>query len=110
MYHYLRGSREYPCREAPSRDPHEIRDEMAGIRRRLEATESAVKEAEERRESLLLRLESVGCEDQRSLRALEETVAECERARDALEALWDYAEALSEELRDTLYFLRGTVA
>ena len=110
MYHYLRGSREYPCREVPSRDPHEIRDEMATIRDLLKTTESAAQEAEARHRSLLLALEERGYEDHESLRALEESVTECERTRDALEALWDLAEALSQELRDALYFLRGIVA
>ena len=110
MYHYLRGSREYPCREVPSRDPQEIRDEIGRIRRLLETTEALVKETEERREHLLLAMEEGKSEERDGIAALLETVRECEGAKDRLEALWDYAEVLAEELRDTLYFLRGGVA
>ncbi len=110
MYHYLRGSREYPCREVPSREPSEIRDEMDMIRALLRSTQATMKEAEVRRENLLLAMEDDGYEDRERLRALEATLADCESTKDALEALWDRADALAEELEDVLYFLRGGVA
>ncbi len=110
MYHYLCGSREYPLREVPDREPSEIREEMDMIRALLRSTQASLQEAEARRENLLLAMEDEGYEDRERLRELEETLANCESTKETLEALWDRADALSEELEDVLYFLRGGVA
>ncbi len=109
MYHYLRGSREYPWREGPGRAPAEIREDLAMIRELLRATQAALREAEARRESLLLAIEEGG-EGCGRIAALEAVLAECERAKETLEELDDRADALREELRDVLYFLHGGVA
>lgn len=110
MYHYLRGSREYPLREVPERTPTEIRGELTSLRARIRSAQAGLKAAEAKRDSLLPAIENDGGEERGHIRDLETALTEYEAAKDVLAALGDQADALCEELEDVLYFLRGGVA
>lgn len=104
MYHYIPCSRDNGG-GVLFRDPSDIREELADIRRLLQTTEKRMQSAESTKEELLLLLGSTAEREQ--LASLSGVVEDCEELKHRYEELWAMTDALSEELSDTLYLLGG---
>lgn len=90
------------------RDTAVIREELAALKRELAEAETHIAECEERKEELILLLTADTAPE--IVEAIEDIVLECEEERDAMRALLDTAEALTDELHETLWWLRHTCA
>ena len=90
------------------RDTAVIREELAALKKELSEVEAHIKECEERKEELVLLLTADTTPE--IIDAIEDIVLECEEERDAMRALLETAEALTEELHETLWWLRRTCA
>ena len=85
-----------------------IREELAALKAELSGIEAHVKECEERKEELVSLLTADASPE--IVDAIGDIVAECEEERDAMRALLETAEALTDELHETLWWLRRTCA
>ena len=110
MYHYIPGGDRSSLGEVLWGDPEEIRDEITLIRELLRKTQANMSAAEQAKEELLLSLSDSEHPDAERVRQLESVVESCEEAKSLLEDLWQRADTLSEELSDTLWWLRGATA
>ena len=108
MYHYTHYT-EDPLRGGTLRcDVSIIREELLELRRELGEAEAHLKECEERKEELVLLL--TADTDVELISELAEIVADCEAEKEGVAAILDRVEALSEELSESLWWLRRTTA
>ena len=108
MYHYTHYTEDAVGCGTLWRDTAVIREELAELRGELAKAQTHLKECEERKEEIVLLLTADAtpalCE------ALEEIVGECEEEKDGVRAILERVEALADELRETLWWLRRTSA
>ena len=106
MYHYIHRT-EDPMRGGALRcDVSILREELRDLRRELCEAEAHLKECEERKEELVLLL--TADTDTELISELADIVAECEEEKEGVAAILDRVEALSEELSESLWWLRHT--
>ena len=108
MYHYIHYSDDAARGGRLWRDAAVIREELGELQAELSRAECHMKEREERKDELLLLLTADASPEMAD--ALADVVAECEEERDAMRALLERAEALSDELSEALWWLRRTCA
>ena len=108
MYHYTHFAEDAARGGTLWRDTAVIREELTELRRKLSEAEAHIRECEERKEELVLLL--TADVSPAIVEALEDVVLECEEERDAMRALLESAEALTDELNETLWWLRRTGA
>ena len=108
MFHYTHIGEDAARGGTLWRDTGVIREELAELKKELSGIEAHIKECEERKEELVLFLTADATPE--IVEALADIVAECEEERDAMRALLESAEALTEELHETLWWLRHTSA
>ena len=88
----------------------EIREEIELIRELLRKTQANMTAAERAKEELLLSVSEHENPEAEQLQRLEDVIECCEETKELLEDLWQRADMLSEELSDTLWWLRGASA
>ena len=108
MYHYIHHSADAMHGGTLRCDVTIIRDELKELRRELSEAEAHLKECEERKEELVLLL--TADTDAELIAELADIVAECEEQKESIAAILDRVEALSEELSESLWWLRRTTA
>lgn len=108
MYHYTHYTEDAARGGALWRDTAVIREELTELRRELAEAQTHLKECEERKEELVLLLTADTTPE--LCEALAEIVGECEEERDSVRAILERVEALADELRETLWWLRRTSA
>lgn len=108
MYHYTHFSEDAARCGTLRRDVSVIREELAAVKQELSEAQAHMKECEERKEELMLLMtRDVNPE---IVEALAEIIGECEEERDGIRAILERVEALSDELSETLWWLRRTSA
>ena len=108
MYHYIHHSADAMRGGTLRCDVTIIREELLELRRELSEAEAHLKECEERKEELILLL--TADTDAELIAELADIVAECEEEKEGIAAILDRVEALSEELSESLWWLRRTTA
>ena len=110
MYHYSHAFYRTSFGEALWRSPEEIREEIELLRELLRRAQDNMTAAERAKEELLLVISEHENPTEEQIERLEAVVECCEETKDLLEELWQRADTLSEELSDTLFWLKGDIA
>ena len=108
MYHYTHYTEDAMRGGTLRCDVAIIRDELCELRRELSEAETHLKECEERKEELVLLLTADTTPELTA--ELADIVADCEEQKEGVSAILERVEALSEELSETLWWLRRTTA
>ncbi len=107
MLHYSTTLDGYPCLW---REPKEIREELCELRDLWQQAKKHMELLESKKEELLLTLsEEEDYRDGEKIRLLETLCEECEEQKEALTSLSESLDLLNEELRESIWFMRGSL-
>lgn len=105
MLHYVTTNDGSPCLW---REPEDIQEEIEALHLTLREQRDRMQRAEEAKEALLLSLsEQEDYRDGEKVRLLSDLCEECEETRHELQLLRDRMDALSEELDEALWWMKG---
>ncbi len=106
MLHYSTDPNGCPCLW---REPKEIKEELCELRDLLRQASAHMALLESKKEELLLTLsEEEDYKDGEKIRLLESLCEECEEQKATLMSLSESMDALNDELRDSIWFMRGS--
>ena len=107
MLHYSTTPDGCPCLW---REPKEIKEELLELRDLLRQAKSHMDILESKKEELLLTLsEEEDYKDGENIRLLETLCEESEEQKEVLSSLSESLDLLNEELRDSIWFMRGSL-
>lgn len=107
MLHYSTTADGCPCLW---REPKEIKEELSELCGLWRQAKIHMELLESRKEELLLSLsEEEDYSDGEKIRLLETICEECEDQKETLASLSEALDLLEEELRDSIWFMRGSL-